>query len=235
MYRDVVDVVEQAGHRLDTVLIPKVGVPADVYLVDALLTQIEAGQGHPAPDRHRRADRDRARHGQRRGDRAVEPAARGHALRRRRLRRELPRAHREHRRPQPRLPGRPVARRALADDRRLPGLRPPRPSTGRSATSRIRTATAPPRGAARRSASRASGRSTPRRSRWPTRCSRPPPAEVDRARRILDALDEAARDGRGAAQLDGRMIDAASARMAQNVVQMAEAIARKKAGRPRTP
>src|SRR5207244_2835772 len=35
MYRDVVDVVEQAGHRLDVVLVPKVGVPADVYLVDA--------------------------------------------------------------------------------------------------------------------------------------------------------------------------------------------------------
>jgi len=47
MYRDVVDVVEQAGHRLDTVLIPKVGVPADVYLVDALLTQIEAATGIP--------------------------------------------------------------------------------------------------------------------------------------------------------------------------------------------
>jgi len=27
MYRDVVDVVEQAGHRLDVVLVPKVGVP----------------------------------------------------------------------------------------------------------------------------------------------------------------------------------------------------------------
>jgi citrate lyase subunit beta/citryl-CoA lyase len=54
----------------------------------------------------------------------------------------------------------------------------------------------------------------------------PPPAEVDRARRILAALDEAARDGRGAAQLDGRMIDAASARMAQNIVQMSEAIAK---------
>jgi len=53
----------------------------------------------------------------------------------------------------------------------------------------------------------------------------PPPAEVERARRILDALDQAARDGRGAAQLDGRMIDAASARMAQNVVQTAAAIA----------
>ena len=45
MYRDVIDVVEQAGHRLDTILIPKVGVPADVYLVDALLTQIEDGGG----------------------------------------------------------------------------------------------------------------------------------------------------------------------------------------------
>jgi citrate lyase subunit beta/citryl-CoA lyase len=52
----------------------------------------------------------------------------------------------------------------------------------------------------------------------------PPPKEVERARRILDALDQAAREGRGAAQLDGRMIDAASARMAQNVVGTAEAI-----------
>ena len=52
----------------------------------------------------------------------------------------------------------------------------------------------------------------------------PPAAEVDRARRILVALEEAAREGRGAAQLDGRMIDAASARMAQNVVNMAAAI-----------
>jgi citrate lyase subunit beta/citryl-CoA lyase len=54
----------------------------------------------------------------------------------------------------------------------------------------------------------------------------PPPAEVDRARRILLALDDAAREGKGAAQLDGRMIDAASARMAQNIVQMSEAIAK---------
>jgi len=53
----------------------------------------------------------------------------------------------------------------------------------------------------------------------------PPPREVDRARRILEALDQAAQEGRGAAQLDGRMIDAASARMAKNVVDMDEAIA----------
>ncbi len=33
MYRDVVDIMEQAGSKLDTILIPKVGVPADVYTV----------------------------------------------------------------------------------------------------------------------------------------------------------------------------------------------------------
>ena len=58
----------------------------------------------------------------------------------------------------------------------------------------------------------------------------PPAAEVDRAQRILLALDEAARAGRGAAQLDGRMIDAASARMAQNIVQIAAAIAARAKG-----
>src|SRR6204780_5479286 len=40
MYRDVVDIVE-ACPRLDMILIPKVGVPADVYAVDMLVTQIE--------------------------------------------------------------------------------------------------------------------------------------------------------------------------------------------------
>jgi citrate lyase beta subunit len=45
MYRDVIEVVESAGPRLDIVLVPKVGVAADVYLVDALLTQIEAARG----------------------------------------------------------------------------------------------------------------------------------------------------------------------------------------------
>src|ERR671922_280646 len=55
----------------------------------------------------------------------------------------------------------------------------------------------------------------------------PPSKEVERARRILDALDQAAREGRGAAQLDGRMIDAASARMAKNVVDTAEAIGKR--------
>ncbi len=44
MYRDVVDIVE-ACPRLDMILIPKVGTAADVYAVDMLVTQIEAATG----------------------------------------------------------------------------------------------------------------------------------------------------------------------------------------------
>jgi malyl-CoA/(S)-citramalyl-CoA lyase len=44
MYRDVVDVLEQAGDRLDVIMIPKVGTAADVYAVDMLVTQVEAAK-----------------------------------------------------------------------------------------------------------------------------------------------------------------------------------------------
>jgi len=46
MYRDVIDVVEQAGHRLDLIMIPKVGTASDVYAIDMLLTQIEQAKGY---------------------------------------------------------------------------------------------------------------------------------------------------------------------------------------------
>ena len=47
-YRDVVDLLEQAGERIDQIMIPKVGCAADVYAVDALVTAIEAAKGlHP--------------------------------------------------------------------------------------------------------------------------------------------------------------------------------------------
>jgi malyl-CoA/(S)-citramalyl-CoA lyase len=42
MYRDVVDVIEQGGERLDLIMIPKVGTAADVYATDMLVTQCEA-------------------------------------------------------------------------------------------------------------------------------------------------------------------------------------------------
>jgi malyl-CoA/(S)-citramalyl-CoA lyase len=45
MYRDVVDVVEKGGERLDLIMIPKVGTWADVYAVDMLVTQLEAATG----------------------------------------------------------------------------------------------------------------------------------------------------------------------------------------------
>ncbi len=38
-YRDIIDLVELGGERLDAIMIPKVGVAADVYAVDMLVTQ----------------------------------------------------------------------------------------------------------------------------------------------------------------------------------------------------
>lgn len=44
-YRDVVDLLEQAGERLDQIMIPKVGCAEDIYAVDALVTAIETAKG----------------------------------------------------------------------------------------------------------------------------------------------------------------------------------------------
>lgn len=48
-YRDVVDLLEQAGDRLDQIMIPKVGCAADIYAVDALVTAIETAKGRSKP------------------------------------------------------------------------------------------------------------------------------------------------------------------------------------------
>ncbi len=44
-YRDVVEVLEEAGDRLDLIMIPKVGNAGDIYAVDALVSAIEAAKG----------------------------------------------------------------------------------------------------------------------------------------------------------------------------------------------
>lgn len=44
-YRDVVDLLEQAGERLDQIMIPKVGCAEDIYAVDALVSAIETAKG----------------------------------------------------------------------------------------------------------------------------------------------------------------------------------------------
>jgi malyl-CoA/(S)-citramalyl-CoA lyase len=53
---------------------------------------------------------------------------------------------------------------------------------------------------------------------------------VERTRRIVAALKEAAARGRGALSLDGRLIDAASIRMAENLLAKLEQIERRDAG-----
>jgi malyl-CoA/(S)-citramalyl-CoA lyase len=45
MYRDVIEVIEEGGDRLDLLMIPKVGTAADVYAVDMLVTQVEDAMG----------------------------------------------------------------------------------------------------------------------------------------------------------------------------------------------
>ena len=47
-YRDVVDVVEQAGPHLDAIVLPKVTGPGHVVWLDLLLGQIEQAMGYPA-------------------------------------------------------------------------------------------------------------------------------------------------------------------------------------------
>jgi citrate lyase beta subunit len=225
MYRDVVDVVEQAGHRLDVVMIPKVGVPADVYLVDALLTQIEVARRIP----HRI------------GIEVIIESALGMAnvesiaavggrleamhfgvadyaasVRARTV--VIGGMH-------PDYPGDSwhYALCRMRDACRAFGLRPIDGPFGD-----IRDPDGYRAAGKRGAALGIEGKWAihPSQVELANEIFSPPPAEVDRARRILVALDEAAKAGRGAAQLDGRMIDAASARMAQNVVRMAEAITR---------
>src|SRR5215212_6273629 len=231
MYRDVVDVVEQAGHRLDTILIPKVGVPADVYMVDAMVSQIEEARGIP----HRIGI-----------DVLIETAL-GMA--------NVEAIAQSSRRLEAMHFG--VADYAASCRARtvvIGGLNPDYPGDQwHAALSRmivacraygLRPIDGPfgdfkdPDGyrlAARR------GAALGIEGKWAIHPSQialanevftPPPAEVDRARRILEALEEAARAGKGAAQLDGRMIDAASARMAQNVVNIAAAIEAQRAPLP---
>jgi malyl-CoA/(S)-citramalyl-CoA lyase len=45
MYRDVIDIIEQGGERLDLFMIPKAGTAADIYSVDMLVTQAEDAVG----------------------------------------------------------------------------------------------------------------------------------------------------------------------------------------------
>jgi citrate lyase subunit beta/citryl-CoA lyase len=226
-YRDMVDVIEQAGDRVDVILVPKVGVPGDVYLTDALLTQIEMAKGLT----------------NRIGIDVLIETALGMA--------NVEAIAQSSRRLEAMHFG--VADYAASMRARtvvIGGLNPDYPGDQWHASLTrmivacraygLRPIDGPFGDFKDPEAFKAAGRRGAAlgiEGKWAIHPSQidlaneifsPPPAEVERARRILVALGQAAKEGKGAAQLDGRMIDAASARMAQNIVDMAAAIGAKK-------
>jgi citrate lyase subunit beta/citryl-CoA lyase len=223
MYRDVVDVMEQAGDRVQTLLVPKVGLPADLYMVEAMVNQIEQARGFST----------------RVGLEALIETALGMANVEAiaQFGGRLEALH---------FGVADYAASLRARTVNIGGLNPHYPGDQwHAAISRmviacraygLRAIDGPfgdfsdPEGyrdGARRAAALGC------EGKWAIHPSQvalanevfsPPEAEVTRARRIIEELRKAEAEGRGAAALDGKMIDAASERMARNVLVLAEAI-----------
>ncbi len=239
-YRDVVEVVERAGEVLDTVLVPKVGSPSDVEFVATLLDQIEQRNGWPAgrigihilietakgmanveaisrarPDRleamvfgvadYAASVRARTTNiGGANPDYAVltDPDVAGE--------RALHWGDQWHFG---------ISRMVAAC--RAEGLRPVDGPFGDFEDAEGF------RAAARRAAALGC------EGKWAIHPSQvalanevftPSAAEVEKARRILEAMEQAAKDGKGAVALDGRLIDAASIRMAEQLIAKVDQI-----------
>jgi citrate lyase beta subunit len=223
MYRDVIDVMEQAGDRLHTILVPKVGVPADLYCVETLVAQVEQVKGYErnvgiealietalgmanveaiaaAPGRLEALHFGVADYAASNRARTVSIGGLN-----------------------PNYPGDQwhfaLSRMIVAC--RAYGLRPiDGPFGDYSDPDGFRAS------ARRAAALGCEGKWAihPSQVKLANDVFSPPEAELDRARRIIDALREAEAQGKGAASVDGKMIDAASERMAQTVIAMDEAI-----------
>ena len=219
MYRDLVDIVEQVGERLDTILLPKAGTASDVYMIDCLLTQIETNKKFKNKI----------------GIECLIETALGMS--------NIKEIAKSSERLEALHFG--VADYAASLRARtvvIGGLNPDYPGdqwhhglstlvmTCRSYGLR---AIDGPFGdfndkegyldAAKRAAAIGF------EGKWAIHPSQidlanevfsPPKEEIDKAKKILLELEKAAAEGKGAAQLDGRMIDAASARMAENIVNI---------------
>ncbi len=224
MYRDVVDIMEQAGSKVHTLLVPKVGVVGDLYMVDAMVNQIEQGCGHTT----------------RVGLEALIETALGMANVEAiaQFGGRLEALH---------FGVADYSASMRARTTNIGGLNPMYPGDQWHASITrmvvacraygLRPIDGPfgdfndPEGykdGARRAAALGC------EGKWAIHPSQvalanevfsPPEAEVTKARRIIEALRAAEAQGKGAAQLDGRMIDAASEKMANNVLVVAEAIA----------
>ena len=239
MYRDVIDVVERCP-RLDLILIPKVGVPADVYALDMLVTQIET-----AMRRTKRigfnvliettlgmANVEAIAQASPRlealvfgvGDFAVSTRARTTGI------------------------GGPMRDFGVLADADGGGERPYfwGDPWGASQARMLVAARAwglrPIDGPFGDFRDEAGYRSGARRvaalgyeGKWAIHPSQiaaanevfsPTPAELDQARRIIAAMEDAERTGKGAVQLDGKLIDVASIKMARNLLDKAVALER---------
>lgn len=224
MYRDLIEVMEQAGDLVDTILVPKVGVPADLYLCDAIMSQIEMDRGFTAKVGLEALIETAL------GMANVEAIARDGSSR-------LEALHFGVADYAASTKARTVSIGGLSSDYpgdqwhaalsrmtvacRAYGLRPIDGPYGDFGDAEGYLA------AARRAAALGL------EGKWAIHPSQialaneifsPTEAEAKRAERILAALAEAARAGKGAAQLDGKMIDAASARMAENIIGIRKSI-----------
>jgi len=227
MYRDVVDIMEQAGDRVHMLLVPKLGVVADLYMVEALVNQIEQ-----ACSLTRRVGIE-ALIETALGMANVEDIARYAATSDSRLE-ALHFGVADY------------AASMRARTVNIGGLNPAYPGDQWHASlSRMIIACrayglraldgpfgdfADPDGyilAAERAAAlgfEGKWAIHPSQIEMANAVFSPPEAEVTRAHRIIEELRKAEAMGKGAAALDGKMIDAASEKMAMNVISLAQAI-----------
>jgi malyl-CoA/(S)-citramalyl-CoA lyase len=238
MYRDVVDVVEMCP-RLDMILIPKVGVASDVYALDMLVTQIEA-----AKKRTRRigfevlietalgmANVEAIAQSSRRleamsfgvADYAASTRARTTVIGG--VNPEygvLADPDAEGRRPYFWADQWHAAQTRIMVACRAHGLRPIDGPFGDFSDPEGYTA------AARRAAVlgyEGKWAIHPSQIALANQVFTPSDTEVTRAQRILDAMNQAAKEGRGAVSLDGKLIDIASIRMAEALLNKAKTVA----------
>ena len=226
MYRDVVEIVEEAGEKIDTILIPKAGTASDVYMVDCLLTQIETNKKirnkigleclietalgmSNIKEIAKSSERLEALHF---GVADYAASLRARTVVIGGLNPDYPGDQWHH------------GLSELVMTCRAYGLRAIDGPFGdfNDPDSYIAAAK---RGAA--IGIEGKWAIHPSQIELANKVFSPPETEVNKAKRILDELDKAAKEGRGAAQLDGRMIDAASARMAENIVNIDKLINKK--------
>jgi citrate lyase beta subunit len=226
MYRDIVELVEEAGERIDTILVPKAGTASDVYMVDCLLTQIETNKKlknkigieclietalgmSNIKEIATSSDRLEALHfGV--ADYAASLRARTTVIGG--LNPDYPGDQWHHGLSELVVTCRAYGLRAI--DGPFGDFNDPDSYVD----------------AAKRAAAigiEGKWAIHPSQIDLANKVFSPPKAEVDKANRILDELKKAAAEGKGAAQLDGRMIDAASARMAENIVNINNLIQKK--------